>query len=112
MPPYKDDVTLDVALSARMQELGLTQATAAAAIGVGQPRLNKWVRRREVPGDEHADKLGEFLGISVDDVTLMLARSRRARRADDDLRSTVEAMEVRLRDLEEKVDELLDRLEG
>lgn len=112
MASYKDDMTLDVALAARMKELGVNQTTAAEAVGVGQPRLNKWLRRGEVPGDEHAAKLATFLGIETDAVTLMLARSRRARRSDDELRATVEAMEERLRDLEEKVDELLDRLEG
>lgn len=103
MAPYKEGMTLDAALRVRMKELGLNQSEAADQIGVKQPKLSKWLRMTDVPSDANLTQLADFLGVTVDEATLLASRTRAARRAQQEIRQ-------RLARLEEAVDRILDHL--
>jgi transcriptional regulator with XRE-family HTH domain len=111
---YKAGVTLGEALSARMDELGRpTLEVVADRVGVSQPTISRWLQC-DPPALDRAHALAEFLGLDVDQVTLMIvdAKNERGQRSRRPRGSTtaVPSPEA-LADLQERIESIARRVE-
>jgi transcriptional regulator with XRE-family HTH domain len=59
-------------LSARMEEIGLTEEGVGAAVGVTQQTVSKWTTGRAKPRASRLRSLADVLQVSVDDLLTQL----------------------------------------
>lgn len=109
----KDDDVPDLrrALSARMAELGMNQTDAAAALGVSQSRVSRWLNGQP-PSYERVPILARFLGVSEDEaLRLTYGATKRppGRRSASD---RLDRVEEQLVELTSRLELVLDALEA